>query len=100
MALLKNIKYPNGTEANYHKISGIIVNEIIDDELQQKKYQLIFTVDSYVAQSFRQEDLTNCINTKRYFHTMSVEELEAGPIIPLCYSALKTKSEFVDSENI
>ena len=111
MALLKNIKYPNGTESNYHKISEIHVYEQkeyvcigeVDNEDKweaQKSYKLNFRVFSYVSQEIRTNNNDNYVVFNDITVTASLEEIENTPIIKLAYNKLKDTETFANAEDV
>ena len=115
MALLKNIKYPNGTETNYHKISELKIipsvrtlskTEVVDGvetiipDGTERCYQVGIIVRSYVSQDIREGSEYNYLSIKKYDATFGAEEIETVSIMALAYNALKDMPEFSGAEDI
>ena len=120
MALLKNIKYPNGTESNYHKIARmslakkntevirypeptydengepimpIPVKEIVEN------YEMEVYVRSYTSKEIRLTGESNYLKEYRFYFVVPAEQVEDNPIFPVVYNLLKTKPEFEGAED-
>lgn len=114
MALLKNIKYPNGTETNYHKISEIKIvpftktvmvtpassPEEIPVYETLRLYRVEMVVRSYVSQDIRDDSEYNYLAIKKYDKEAIPEEMESTPIMKLAYDALKLVPDFEGAEDI
>ena len=111
MALLKNIKYPNGTESNYHRIHEIslmhspyvkyvstedgVVKEYIDDN-----YTLNITVRSYVSRNIRMENEENYLEVRIIITNGTSAMVEGSNIMALGYQMVKEDPEFMYSEDV
>ena len=114
MALLKNIKYSNGTETNYHKISEVKVVPktvtLMPDPLSVEKgettaeviktYILTIVVRSYVSQDIRENGDFYYISVKSFTEETTFENVETIPIITLAYTLLKNTEDFKDAEDV
>ena len=114
MALLKNIKYSNGTETNYHKISEIRVIPFTKETIvkyaenpsesnvyeQVKLYKIETIVRSYVTRDIRDNNEYNYLAIKKYEHEATEKSVEMVPIMKLAYDALKLTTDFEDAEDI
>ena len=117
MALLKNFKYANGTETNYHKISEIkiqprkrtVINWIDNPEKEDEQipvenivqsYYLSIIVHSYVSQDIRDTGDNNYLRTKMYTFEMNEETMQSASIMTVCYNLLKADPEFEGAEDI
>ena len=119
MALLKNIKYPNGTESNYHKISRLTLAKFREKSLHYpepnfneeepvpvepveefvEKYEIEVYVYSYTSKEVRDNSLGNYLKEYHFYLTTSAELAETNPIFPLVYELLKNTPEFQDAED-
>ena len=120
MALLKNIKYPNGTESNYHKIARLSLakrtNEIIRYETSYdengalientpvkervENYEMEVYVRSYTSKEIRDTGDSNYLKEYRFYFVVPTELVEGTPVFTVVYNFLKTKPEFEGAEDI
>ena len=111
MALSKNIKYPNGTESNYHKISEIVISsstsygyehsEEQEPQLVEKKfYNIEYILRSYVSATIRKENESQSLVNSKHLFFATANEVDNTPIFKLAYDALKKEPAFEGSEDI
>ena len=110
MALLKNFRYPNGTETNYHKISELrvlpkkyVVHHIPKepDEVREENqsetvtsYMITVTLCSYVSRTVRESGSNNYLHCKNYSFEISEEQMLTEPIMKISYDKIKSLQEF------
>ena len=119
MALLKNIKYPNGTESNYHKIARIslakrtietvryetsfdengVLIESIPVKERVENYETEVYVRSYTSKEIRDTGDSNYLKEYRFYFAIPTELAESTPIFTVVYNLLKTKPEFEGAED-
>ena len=106
MALYKNVKYPNGVETNYHKITQVMIlasekHLMINEQIQTVAgYNATIVVNSYVSNTVRTTSVDNYVVQKTYSFNLSTESVHENCIMHLSYDLLKTLPEFTDAEDV
>lgn len=120
MALQKNIKYPNGTESNYHKIARISLAKRTNETVRYvpsydengaliesapikervEIYEMEVYVCSYTSKEIRDTGDSNYLKEYRFYFMVPTELVESTPIFTVVYNFLKTKPEFEGAEDI
>ena len=120
MALLKNIKYPNGTESNYHKIAKVSLakrtNEVIRHVTSTDEngtligsvpvkerveiYETEVYVRSYTSKEIRDTGDSNYLKEYRFYFAIPTEQVDSTPVFTVVYNLLKTKPEFEGAEDV